>query len=310
MKANFFKLDVVKKDTETLVRTYRIPLVLVSLLMGFLLFIMNIFLGISFQGQNFNDQMKSKLGVYIYLKDGKSQQQQAVQLKTELESKGLKVNYTSKEDALKFVERRVEDLTKTLKKYNLENPMPSTLYINYAGADQFAEMKQILEKNKDAIINMNDLSDNVVKTQEKRVFNIINLSNVLQSFGYLIVGLMGISVLVFAVFFLQAMFEHFKKDVQAKKLLGASTKQIAQPFLRVIFLSLGMAFVLAVLLLIGASLGIETYLASVFNFSLVNAIADVVFEILAVGVVEIIVMMFILMGVSYWQVMRWNKKLK
>ena len=71
-----------------------------------------------------------------------------------------------------------------------------------------------------------------------------------------------------------------------------------------------MAFVLAVLLLIGASLGIETYLASVFNFSLVNAIADVVFEILAVGVVEIIVMMLILMGVSYWQVMRWNKKLK
>ena len=188
--------------------------------------------------------------------------------------------------------------------------MPSTLYINYAGADQFAEMKQILEKNKDAIINMNDLSDNVVKTQEKRVLNIINLSNVLQSFGYLIVGLMGISVLVFAVFFLQAMFEHFKKDVQAKKLLGATTKQIAQPFLRVIFLSLGMAFVLAVLLLIGASLGIETYLASVFNFSLVNAIADVVFEILAVGVVEIIVMILILMGVSYWQVMRWNKKLK
>ena len=66
---------------------------------------------------------------------------------------------------------------------------------------------------------MNDLSDNVVKTQEKRVLNIINLSNVLQSFGYLIVGLMGVSVLVFAVFFLQAMFEHFKRDVQAKKLL-------------------------------------------------------------------------------------------
>ena len=90
------------------------------------------------------------------------------------------------------------------------------MYINYAGADQFTEMKQILEKNKDAIINMNDLSDNVVKTQEKRVLNIINLSNVLQSFGYLIVGLMGISVLVFAVFFLQAMFEHFKRMFRRK----------------------------------------------------------------------------------------------
>lgn len=77
-----------------------------------------------------------------------------------------------------------------------------------------------------------------------------------------------------------------------------------------IFIALGLGFVIATLLLISASLGIETYLAAVFNFSLVNAIADVVFEILALGVVEIIVMMLVLMGVSYWQVMRWNKKLK
>ena len=77
-----------------------------------------------------------------------------------------------------------------------------------------------------------------------------------------------------------------------------------------IFIALGLGFVIATLLLISASLGIETYLAAVFNFSLVNAIADVVFEILALGVGEIVVMMLVLMGVSYWQVMRWNKKLK
>ena len=77
-----------------------------------------------------------------------------------------------------------------------------------------------------------------------------------------------------------------------------------------LFIALGLGFVIATLLLISASLGIETYLAAVFNFSLVNAIADVVFEILALGVVEIVVMMIVLMGVSYWQVMRWNKKLK
>ena len=77
-----------------------------------------------------------------------------------------------------------------------------------------------------------------------------------------------------------------------------------------IFIALGLGFVIATLLLISASLGVETYLAAVFNFSLVNAIADVVFEILVLGVVEIVVMMLVLMGVSYWQVMRWNKKLK
>lgn len=219
MKTSLFKLDVIKKDTETLIKTYRIPMALISILMGFLLFLMNIFLGVSIQGQNFNDQMKSKLGVYIYLKDAPNLQQQAVNIKTDLEKQGLKVSYTSKDEALQFVERRVEDLTKTLKKYNLENPIPSTLYINYTDADQFSSMKSVLEANKDAILNMNDLSDNAIKTQEKRVLNIINLSNFLQSFGYLTVGLMGISVIVFAIFFLQAMFEHFRRDVQAKKLL-------------------------------------------------------------------------------------------
>lgn len=310
MKTSLFKLDVIKKDTETLIKTYRIPMALISILMGFLLFLMNIFLGVSIQGQNFNDQMKSKLGVYIYLKDAPNLQQQAVNIKTDLEKQGLKVSYTSKEEALQFVERRVEDLTKTLKKYNLENPIPSTLYINYTDADQFSAMKSVLEANKDAILNMNDLSDNAIKTQEKRVLNIINLSNFLQSFGYLTVGLMGISVIVFAIFFLQAMFEHFRRDVQAKKLLWATAQQIAQPFIRVIFMALGTAFVLALLLLIAMSLGLETYLAAVFDFSLVNMISEVIFELLGIGILEIGVMMLLLISLSYWQVMRWNKKLK
>lgn len=310
MKSSLLKLDVIKKDTETLMRTYRVPMALISILMGFLLFLMNVFLVVSVQGQNFNDQMKSKLGVYIYLKDSQNLQQQAVNIKTELEKKGLKVSYTSKDEALKFVERRVEDLTKTLKKYNLENPIPSTLYINYTDAGEFAVMKNVLEANKDAILNMNDLSDNAIKTQEKRVLNIINLSNFLQSFGYLTVGLMGVSVIVFAIFFLQAMFEHFRRDVQAKKLLGATAQQIAQPFIRVIFMALWMAFVLAVLLLIGMSLGLETYLAAVFDFSLVNMISKVIFEILGIGIVEIVIMMLVLISLSYWQVMRWNKQLK
>ncbi len=310
MKNNIFRVNVIKKDTETLLKTYRIPLVLISVLMGFLLFIMNVFLAISTQGQRFNDQMKSKLWVYIYLKDSLNQDQQAIQLKSLLESKGLKVSYTSKQEALKFVEKRVDDLTKTLKKYNLENPMPATLYINYSDAAEFSAMKQVLEANKDAISNMNDVSENAVKTQEKRVLNIINLSNVLQSFGYFTVGLMVVSVVVFAIFFLQAMFEHFRKDVQAKKLLGASTSQIAQPFLRVIFYAMSMAFVLAGLLLVGASLGLETYLSAVFNFSLLNSISVVIFEILGAGILEIVVIMLVLISLSYWQVMRWNKKLK
>lgn len=75
-------------------------------------------------------------------------------------------------------------------------------------------------------------------------------------------------------------------------------------------MALGTAFVLALLLLIAMSLGLETYLAAVFDFSLVNMISEVIFELLGIGILEIGVMMLLLISLSYWQVMRWNKKLK
>lgn len=75
-------------------------------------------------------------------------------------------------------------------------------------------------------------------------------------------------------------------------------------------MALGTAFVLALLLLITMSLGLETYLAAVFDFSLVNMISEVIFELLGIGILEIGVMMLLLISLSYWQVMRWNKKLK
>lgn len=311
MKMSDFKLNVIRKDTQTLLQTYRMPLFFVSILMAFLLFIMNVFLAGSLYGQQFNDAMKSKLGVYIYLTDsiGTSKEQIPI-IKSDLEKAGLKVNYTSKQDALAFVEKRVSDLTKTLQKYNLENPIPSTLYIRYQNAEEFAAMKAVLEEHKAHILNMNDLSDNAIKTQEKRVLNIINLSNFIQSFGYMIVGVMVTSVIVFAVFFLQAMFAHFRKDIQAKKLLGASKSQIAQPFLRVILRTLAMAFIIAFLLIGVLSIPLEEYLGAVFAFSLWNHVAEIIFDILAIGIGEIIVIMGLLMGVSYRYVLRLHKSLK
>jgi cell division protein FtsX len=153
--------------------------------------------------------MKDKLGVYIYLNDIASEEKEAVNIKTALEEKGLKVSYTSKADALGFVEKRIPELTDTFKKYNLQNPLPSTLYINYADKDDFAAMKEILEANKDKILNMSDVSDNAIKTQEKRVLNVINLSNFLQSFAYFVVFALLLTIITFAIFFLRTIFSHF-----------------------------------------------------------------------------------------------------
>lgn len=311
MKIKDFKFNLIKKDTQTLISAYRWPLVIVSVLMGFLIFIMNVFFAGAIYGHQFNSTMKDKLWVYIYINDAVAQdEKQIFTLKEDLEAKGLRVQYSSQQDALGFVEKRVPDLTTTLKKYQLKNPLPSTLYIMYNDQEQFTSMKTLLEKNKNLILNMNDLSENAIKTQEKRVLNIINLSNFMQSFGYLVVLVMLAAVIWFAIFFLNAIFSHFKRDIQAKKLLGATAHQIAQPFLQVIFKTLLFAFIIAVLLLVATTLPLEHYLQVLFNFSLLNHISIVIFELLATGIIEIWMIMLILMAVSYCYVLRLHKQLK
>lgn len=216
-----FIFSPVKSDTKTLLKAYKIPLVLMTLLMGVLIFVMNVFLSASLYGNQVNTQLKDKLGVYIYLDDTVTQEdsQLAIGLKTALENAGLRVNYASKQDALSFVEKRIPELTTTFQKYNLENPLPSTLYIRYNSASDFEAMKKILERNKDLILNIDDVSDNALEIQENRVLNVINLSNFLQKFGYSIVGGLLLTIIAFAIFFLRTVFSHFISDIQAKKLL-------------------------------------------------------------------------------------------
>lgn len=136
-------------------------------------------------------------------------------------------------------------------------------------------------------MNMNDLSDNAIKTQEKRVLNIINLSNFIQAIGYGIVGIMITTIIGFALFFLKSIFSHFKLDIQAKKLLGASASQIAQPFLRVIFLALISGFIIAGLMSLGIIFPLNTYLTGLFSFDLLNFLLNISISAFAVVILEV-----------------------
>lgn len=157
---------------------------------------------------------------------------------------------------------------------------------------------------------MNDLSDNAIKTQEKRVLNIINLSNFIQAIGYSIVGIMITTIIGFALFFLKSIFSHFKLDIQAKKLLGASAAQIAQPFLRVIFLALAGGFIIAAGMALAVAFPLNSYLISLFNFNLWNFLAEISIPSLAIIIGEVGILMLLLMAISYHYVIKLHKKLK
>ena len=307
---NSFTLNPISSDTLTILKAYKKPMWAISILMWILIFVLNVFFAWAFFGNTFNDQMKDKLGIYIYLNDVASSENDAIRIKTSLEEKWIKVSYTSKDDALSFVEKRVPDLTDTFKKYNMDNPLPSTLYINYSNQEEFAIVKEVLEANKTKILNLSDVSDNAIKTQEKRVLTVINLSNFLQHFAYFVVLSILLTVIAFAIFFLRTIFSNFYWDIQAKKLLWASASQVIQPFLNVILIALIVAFIVAILLLIITSIPLNSYLMALLDVNLFSYISVMSLKIVAVWVIEVAFIISLLMCVSYRYVWTLHSKLK
>ena len=307
---NSFTLNPISSDTLTILKVYKKPMWAISILMWILIFVLNVFFAWAFFGNTFNDQMKDKLGIYIYLNDVASSENDAIRIKTSLEEKWIKVSYTSKDDALSFVEKRVPDLTDTFKKYNMDNPLPSTLYINYSNQEEFAIVKEVLEANKTKILNLSDVSDNAIKTQEKRVLTVINLSNFLQHFAYFVVLSILLTVIAFAIFFLRTIFSNFYWDIQAKKLLWASASQVIQPFLNVILIALIVAFIVAILLLIITSIPLNSYLMALLDVNLFAYISVMSLKIAAVWVIEVAFIVSLLMCISYRYVWTLHSKLK
>jgi cell division protein FtsX len=94
----------------------------ITVLSGFLLFLLNILIGISFYGNAVNDTVKGKLGMYFYLKEVPAEQEaqqykQVLTLMDNLKAEGLQVTFSTREDALTFLQKRLPDLTGSFQKF-------------------------------------------------------------------------------------------------------------------------------------------------------------------------------------------------
>lgn len=106
--------------------------------------------------------VKEKLGVHLYIKDSTEQKdvlyQRVMALKNDLEKAELKVDFSSKEDAFRFLQNKMPDIAANLKKYGIENPLPATLYVSFDNNQKYTLLKKIIENYKDVISNSNTVS--------------------------------------------------------------------------------------------------------------------------------------------------------
>lgn len=302
-------------DVKSIFRSYRGQMIWISVLSGFLLFLLNILIWVSMYGNTLNASLNDKLWMYFYLNDNVENEtrlyKQVIQLKDKLENEWLKVNFLTKEDAMDFMMKRLPELTGSLEKFWMTNPLPATLYVTLPDISKYETLKEVMLENKEIIINIQDVEqlDNL-ESQENRIRNVIRLSNFVQILSISLVIILAAAVLSFSIFFLRSIFTRFWNDIQVKKLLWATKSQIITPFLWLILYSIIGGFLISLLLTL-ISMGVfDYYMSQLFSYTLTSHLFAKWWTIVLLFILEIIVIVGLLMWISYAFVSRLHKKLK
>ena len=302
-------------DVKSIFRCYRWQMIWISVLSGFLLFLLNILIWVSMYGNTLNASLNDKLWMYFYLNDNVETEtrlyKQVIQLKDRLEKEGLKVNFLTKDDAMDFMMKRLPELTWSLEKFWMTNPLPATLYVTLPDISKYETLKEVMLENEDIILNVQDVTqlDNL-KSQENRIRNVIRLSNFVQVLSLSLVIVIAAVVLSFSIFFLRSIFTRFWHDIQVKKLLWASKTQIIMPFLTLILYSIIGGFLISLLLTL-VSMGVfDYYMSQLFSYSLTVHLFAKWGVIIVLFIVEILVIVGLLMWIAYGFVSKLHKKLK
>lgn len=304
-----------RDDVKSIFRTYKGQMIWISILSWFLLFLLNILVWVSMYGNTLNDSLRDKLWMYFYLKDDWQSQTQVYKqvfiLKDKLEDAWLQVKFLTKEDAMDFMMKRLPELTWSLEKFWMTNPLPATLYVTFSDKSQYNTLQSVMLENKDIILNIQDL-DQVenLEEQENRIVNVIKLSNFVQVLAISLVVVIAAVILSFAIFFLRTIFNAFWNDIQVKKLLWASKSQIIMPFLWLILYSIIWWFLLSLLLTLSSLWVFDYYMSQLFWTTLTSHLFANWWSILLLFVLEIMLIVGLLMTISYAFVSKLHKKLK
>ena len=132
----------------------------------------------------------------------------------------MEVSFYSKDDAFSLLKQRLPEVIGSLEKYNIENPLPPTIYVLFDNKEEYEAMKTIVLNYEDNIINLSDVTRGLsFGEQEQRVEKVINLMNVFQYLSYFLILVTVIIVISFLGYAIRLNFFRFQKQIEVEKLL-------------------------------------------------------------------------------------------
>lgn len=261
----------------------------------------------------FTGQLKDRLGMYFYIKEDTTQTNEiykkVIAMKDELETQWLKVMFSSKDDALAFLQKKIPDVVSNFEKFGIDNPLPATLYVMFDSDSKYESLKTIIIKNKDIILNTKDIDAwSTLKQQENRVLTIINMSNFIVWFSYIIIAIILLMILSFLWFLLKNVFHTFHRELEIKKTLWATYHQIIQGFIALTLDVLSLSFFICLWLLLVSLLTINYYIYTLFNVTLWSVFSNISL-VLVLFIAEIVIVSLVWFSFSYIFARRLDRKL-
>lgn len=295
---------MVMYEIKRIVKNNWKQLLWVSFLIGFLLFLLNVFLAGSFYASQFSDSIKEKLWLYFYIKNTDENKdlvyKQVIQLKDELQGQWLQVMFSSQEDAFQFLEKKFPDIIDNFKKFWINNPLPSTLYVMFKNEAQYNMLRNTIIKYKDIILNIKDIDqENTIKQQENRVLRLINFSNFIQGTLYVLILILSVIILTFLVFLLNNLFQRFSKELIVKKLLGALYTQLTASFIGTTTLVMLVGFVLSYVMILIATAVMSIYVSGLLDVNMWTYIGQNIGSILFILLIELLIILSLSISISY-----------
>lgn len=250
-----------RDDTKNMLRYWRKSFTIVSIIVAFLLFFLNILIGIANHTQQFSYTLQDKLGMYFYIQDEPEQEEaiytKVVQLQKELEYADIDTTFVSKKDAMGFLQQKIPDVLSKFKDYGIGNPFPATLYVKVRNEADYTSIQEILPNYAEIISNSEDIQQSrTIEGQEKRLIKAISFSSFLTKGSYFLVGVFILIIMTVLLFLLKLQAQKFYKKIELKKLLGASYSQIRQPFV----VMAGSILLIGFILMLGLVFGLDNYL--------------------------------------------------
>lgn len=240
-----------------------------SFVVSFLIFFANIIALWYYNVEIVWNLIQDKLGLYLYIHDDlislTKRSEMIEDITSQMEKIHIEVEYISRDEALNTLTSKLPNLSKSLKTYNIKNPLPSVLYLKFSNGIQYNKIKDIVSKYKEFFLEWEKSNEIFYSEQQYRVEQVLSMVTTIRLWITFLWFILIIIILIYLYNMMRIIFLQFQLQLLLEKLLWEPYIHILLPFLLFFILSILLAFLLVLLYSILSSYCLNQYFLSIFS---------------------------------------------